>query len=78
VKPELRSGFVSVYDDDVMADIKAGRLKRMLEKGARPFPATISITARRRTLPAFTALIAALCCKFQLRNGKLSATGSSR
>jgi hypothetical protein len=46
VKPGLRSGFAYVYDDDVAADIKAGRLVRLLEKGCRPFPATISITAK--------------------------------
>jgi hypothetical protein len=52
----------------VAADIKAGRLIRMLEKGCPTFPATISITAsRRQALPAFTAFIAALCYKFQLR-----------
>jgi hypothetical protein len=40
----------------------------MLEKGCPTFPATISITAsRRQALPAFTAFIAALCYKFQLR-----------
>jgi hypothetical protein len=53
----------------VAADIKAERLIRMLEKGVQPVPATISITAsRRQALPAFTALIAALCYKFQLEN----------
>jgi hypothetical protein len=52
----------------VAADIKAGRLIRMLEKGCPTFPATISITAsRRQALPAFTAFIAALCYKFHLR-----------
>jgi hypothetical protein len=52
----------------VAADIKAGRLIRMLEKGCPTFPATISITAKwRQALPAFTAFIAALCHKFQLR-----------
>jgi len=41
----------------------------MLEKGCPTFPATISITAsRRQALPAFTALIAAFCYKFQLEN----------
>jgi len=33
---------------------------------------------RRQTLPTFAALIAALSYKFWLRNGKLSAAGSSR
>jgi hypothetical protein len=57
-----------VYNDDVAAYIKAGRLIRMMEKGARAFAATVSITAsRRQASPAFTALIAALCYKFQLR-----------
>jgi hypothetical protein len=52
----------------VAADIKAGRLIRMLEKGCPTFSATISITAsRRQALPVFTAFIAALCYKFQLR-----------
>jgi hypothetical protein len=79
MKPGLRSGFAYVYDDDVAADIKAGRLVRMQESGCPTFPGYISITASRwRALPAFTALIAALCCKFQLRNGKLSAGGGGR
>jgi hypothetical protein len=42
------------------------------------FPGYYLYHRQSAALLAFTALIAALCYKFQLRNGKLSAAGSSR
>jgi hypothetical protein len=79
VKPGPRSGLTCVYDDDVAADIKAGGLMRILEKWCPVIPGYYLYRPnRRQTLPTFAALIAALSYKFWLRNGKLSAAGSSR
>jgi DNA-binding transcriptional LysR family regulator len=54
-------GLAYVYDDEVAADIKAGRLKRILEKWCPTFPGYyLYHPGRRQTPPALTALIAAL------------------
>ena len=58
-------GLAYVYDDEVAADIKAGRLMRILEKWCPAFPGYyLYHPSRRQTPPALTALIAALRCKF--------------
>ena len=65
-------GLAYVYDDEVAADIKAGRLIRILEKWCPAFPGYyLYHPSRRQTPPALSAFIAALRDKFQLRNGKL-------
>jgi DNA-binding transcriptional LysR family regulator len=54
-------GLAYVYEDEVTADIKAGRLKRILEKWCPTFPGYyLYHPSRRQTPPALTALIAAL------------------
>ena len=58
-------GLAYVYDDEVAVDIKAGRLKRILEKWCPTFPGYyLYHPSRRQTPPALTALIAALRYKF--------------
>ena len=58
-------GLAYVYDDEVAADIKAGRLKRILEKWCPTFPGYyLYHPSRRQTPPALAALIAALRYKF--------------
>jgi DNA-binding transcriptional LysR family regulator len=64
-------GLAYVYDDEVAADIKAGRLIRILEKWCPAFPGYyLYHPSRRQTPPALTALIAALRDTFQLGNGR--------
>ncbi|MDB5616658.1 LysR family transcriptional regulator [Tardiphaga sp.] len=54
-------GLAYMYDDMVAADVKAGRLKRVLEKWCPTFPGYyLYHPSRRQTPPALTALIAAL------------------
>jgi DNA-binding transcriptional LysR family regulator len=54
-------GIAYVYLDEVAADIRAGRLKRILEKWCPIFPGYyLYHPSRRQTPPALTALIAAL------------------
>ena len=54
-------GLAYVYEDEVTADIKAGRLKRILEKWCPTFPGYyLYHPSRRQTPPALAALIAAL------------------
>ena len=54
-------GLAYVFDDEVAADIKAGRLKRILEKWCPTFPGYyLYHPSRRQTPPALSALIAAL------------------
>ena len=54
-------GLAYVYYDEVAADIKAGRLKRILEKWCPTFPGYyLYHPSRRQTPPALAALIAAL------------------
>ena len=54
-------GLAYVYDDEVAADIKAGRLTRILEKWCPTFPGYyLYHPSRRQTPPALSALIAAL------------------
>jgi DNA-binding transcriptional LysR family regulator len=54
-------GLAYVYEDEVTADIKAGRLKRILEKWCPTFPGYyLYHPGRRQTPPALAALIAAL------------------
>ena len=54
-------GIAYAYDDEVAADIKAGRLKRILEKWCPTFPGYyLYHPSRRQTPPALSALIAAL------------------
>jgi DNA-binding transcriptional LysR family regulator len=54
-------GLAYVYDDEVAADVKAGRLKRILQKWSPTFPGYyLYHTSRRQTPPALAALIAAL------------------
>ena len=58
-------GLAYVYEDEVAADIKAGRLKRILEKWCPTFPGYyLYHPSRRQTPPALAALIAALRYKF--------------
>jgi DNA-binding transcriptional LysR family regulator len=54
-------GLAYVYEDEVAADIKAGRLRRILEKWCPTFPGYyLYHPSRRQTPPALAALIAAL------------------
>jgi DNA-binding transcriptional LysR family regulator len=54
-------GLAYVYDDEVAADVKAGRLKRILQKWSPTFPGYyLYHPSRRQTPPALAALIAAL------------------
>ena len=54
-------GLAYVYGDEVAADVKAGRLKRILEKWCPIFPGYyLYHPSRRQTPPALAALIAAL------------------
>jgi DNA-binding transcriptional LysR family regulator len=54
-------GLAYMYDDMVAADVKAGRLKRILKKWCPTFPGYhLFHTSRRQTPPALAALIAAL------------------
>jgi DNA-binding transcriptional LysR family regulator len=54
-------GIAYVYLDEMAADIRAGRLKRILEKWCPIFPGYyLYHPSRRQTPPALTALIAAL------------------
>ena len=54
-------GVAYMYDDMVAADVKAGRLKRILEKWCPIFPGYyLYHPSRRQTPPALAALIAAL------------------
>jgi len=54
-------GLAYVYNDEVAADIQAGRLKRILEKWCPTFPGYyLYHPSRRQMPPALAALIAAL------------------
>jgi DNA-binding transcriptional LysR family regulator len=54
-------GLAYMYDDMVEADVKAGRLKRILEKWCPTFPGYyLYHPSRRQTPPALAAFIAAL------------------
>jgi DNA-binding transcriptional LysR family regulator len=54
-------GLAYVFDDEVAADIKAGRLRRILEKWCPTFPGYyLYHPSRRQMPPALSALIAAL------------------
>ena len=54
-------GLAYFYEDEVTADIKAGRLKRILEKWCPTFPGYyLYHPSRRQTPPALAALIAVL------------------
>jgi DNA-binding transcriptional LysR family regulator len=54
-------GLAYVYDDEVVADVRAGRLKRILQKWSPIFPGYyLYHPSRRQTPPALAALIAAL------------------
>ena len=54
-------GIAYVYEDEVAADIKTGRLKRILERWCPTFPGYyLYHPSRRQTPPALAALIAAL------------------
>ena len=54
-------GLAYVYDDEVAADIEAGRLTRTLKKWCPTFPGYyLYHPSRRQTPPALTALIRAL------------------
>ena len=54
-------GLAYVYEDEVAADIKAGRLKRILERWCPTFPGYyLYHPSRRQTPPALAALIGAL------------------
>jgi DNA-binding transcriptional LysR family regulator len=54
-------GIAYVYADEVAADVRAGRLKRILEKWCPTFPGYyLYHPSRRQTPPALAALIAAL------------------
>jgi DNA-binding transcriptional LysR family regulator len=54
-------GIAYVYEDEVVADTKAGRLKRILERWCPTFPGYyLYHPSRRQTPPALAALIAAL------------------
>jgi DNA-binding transcriptional LysR family regulator len=59
-------GIAYVYEDEVVADIKAGRLRRILERWCPTFPGYyLYHPSRRQTPPALAALIAALRYKSQ-------------
>jgi DNA-binding transcriptional LysR family regulator len=69
-------GLAYVYDDEVAADVKAGRLTRILEKWCPAFPGYyLYHPSRRQTPPALAALIAALRYKFSLKDGQSSVAG---
>jgi DNA-binding transcriptional LysR family regulator len=54
-------GIAYVYEDEVAAEIKAGRLKRILERWCPTFPGYyLYHPSRRQTPPALAALIGAL------------------
>jgi DNA-binding transcriptional LysR family regulator len=54
-------GIAYVYADEVAADVRAGRLKRILDKWCPTFPGYyLYHPSRRQTPPALAALIAAL------------------
>lgn len=54
-------GVAYVYADDVAADVRAGRLKRILDRWCPTFPGYyLYYPSRRQTPPALAALIAAL------------------
>ena len=54
-------GIAYVYEDEVLADIKAGRLTRILEKWSPTFPGYhLYHPSRRQSPPALAALIAVL------------------
>jgi DNA-binding transcriptional LysR family regulator len=54
-------GLAYVYDDEVAVDIRAGRLRRILQKWSPIFPGYyLYHPSRRQTPPALAALIAAL------------------
>jgi DNA-binding transcriptional LysR family regulator len=54
-------GLAYVYDDEVAVDIRAGRLRRILQKWSPTFPGYyLYHPSRRQTPPALAALIAAL------------------
>lgn len=54
-------GVAYVYADDVAADVRAGRLKRILDRWCPTFPGYyLYHPSRRQTPPALAALIAAL------------------
>jgi DNA-binding transcriptional LysR family regulator len=54
-------GIAYVYEDEVVADVKAGRLKRILERWCPTFPGYyLYHPSRRQTPPALAAIIAAL------------------
>src|SRR6478736_1976311 len=54
-------GLAYVFDDEVAADIKAGRLRRILERWCPTFPGYyLYHPSRRQTPPALAAIIAAL------------------
>ena len=54
-------GIAYVYENEVVADIEAGRLRRILERWCPTFPGYyLYHPSRRQTPPALAALIAAL------------------
>jgi DNA-binding transcriptional LysR family regulator len=54
-------GLAYVYENDVVADLEAGRLTRILQKWCPAFPGYyLYHPSRRQTLPALAALIGAL------------------
>jgi DNA-binding transcriptional LysR family regulator len=54
-------GLAYVYDDEVAVDVRAGRLRRILQKWSPTFPGYyLYHPSRRQTPPALAALIAAL------------------
>jgi len=64
-------GLAYVYEDEVLADIEAGRLIRILEKWCPTFPGYyLYHPSRRQAPPALTALIAAL--RYKPSSGKSS------
>src|SRR5258708_5106616 len=66
-------GLAYVYDDEVAADVKTGRLTRILEKGCPAFPGYyLYHPSRRQTPPALSAFISALRDRFQLGNRRSS------
>ena len=66
-------GLAFVYEDEVAAEIKAGRLTRILEPWCPTFPGYyLYHPSRRQSPPALSALIAALRHKFLLKDGQLS------
>jgi DNA-binding transcriptional LysR family regulator len=54
-------GLAYVYEDEVLADIEAGRFTRILEKWSPTFPGYyLYHPSRRQSPPALAAFIAAL------------------